>query len=147
MNAISDEMIDAGVLAVAKRFLNPTKESSPNEIMRGDVRAALEAALLPVRDKILTGNPKPGEELVAMLERRMGSMKLVGERDDLLLDSAIFIARNARVPSSIKDVVEAARSLVEQVGFTGIDDADEYRYAIKGLAEKVDIYLATKTAS
>ena len=128
MNAINDEMINAGVLAVTQRFLNPAKESSPDEIMRGDVRAALEAALLPVRDKIFTGNPKLGEELIGMLERRMGSMKLVGERDDLLLDSAIFIARATKV-------VEAALALVEQVRFTGIEDADEYRYALDALVK------------
>lgn len=44
-----------------------------------------------IQDKILTGPPKGAEELVEMLERRMGSMKMVGERDDLLLDAAIFI--------------------------------------------------------
>ncbi len=44
-------------------------------------------------DKVLSGPPLDGAELVARLERRMGSLKLVGERDDLLLDSAVFIAR------------------------------------------------------
>jgi hypothetical protein len=42
-------------------------------------------------DEILTGPPTPGIELLAKLERRIGSMKLVGERDDLLLDVTLFI--------------------------------------------------------
>jgi|SRR6185312_3631231 len=65
-----------------------------------DLEVALKAkGYVPIADKVgarLEGNPKSGEELLAMLERRMGSMKLIGERDDLLLDSAIFIARTLK---------------------------------------------------
>ena len=53
-----------------------------------------------VRDDstVMTGPPKDGAELLARLERRMGSMKLVGERDDLLLDAAIYIASTLHIP-------------------------------------------------
>jgi hypothetical protein len=42
-------------------------------------------------DKIFTGPPKSGDELLAALERRLGSLKLVGERDDLILDCGLFV--------------------------------------------------------
>lgn len=65
-----------------------------------DLEIALKAkGYVPLADKVgalLTGNPKTGDELLVLLERRMGSMKMVGERDDLLLDAAIFVARTMR---------------------------------------------------
>ena len=52
-----------------------------------------------VNDKILSGPSLDGPELLARLERRMGSMKLVGDRDDLLLDAAVFVARQIKSKS------------------------------------------------
>ena len=50
-------------------------------------------AIVPklLTDQILNGPPLDGADLVSRLERRLGSLKLVGERDDLLLDAAMFI--------------------------------------------------------
>lgn len=42
-------------------------------------------------DKIMTGPLTPPHELLAKLERRLGSMKMVGDRDDLLLECAVLI--------------------------------------------------------
>jgi hypothetical protein len=63
-------------------------------------------------DRILTGPPLEGSEILARLERRMGSMKLVGERDDLLLDAAVFIAMAGQYRAEterLRAAVEAMR--------------------------------------
>lgn len=57
-------------------------------------------------DKIISGPPLSGDELLARLETRMGSMKLVGERDDLLLDAAMYVKRT-------EDMAEAIRLMLE----------------------------------
>lgn len=65
-----------------------------------DLENVLKAkGYVPASDKVFSGSFKTGEDLVARLERRMGSMKMVGERDDLLLDAAIFIARSLKGPT------------------------------------------------
>lgn len=56
-----------------------------------------------MNDKIISGPPLSGEELISRLEARMGSMKLIGERDDLLLDSALYIQRTLNAGSALKE--------------------------------------------
>ena len=84
---------------------NPTPEERASslgisdKLAQADIAAAIReaveverAALKLPQDKIISGPPLEPEDLLARLERRMGSMKLIGERDDLLLDAAIFVA-------------------------------------------------------
>jgi hypothetical protein len=67
-----------------------------------------DAAKVELEDKILTGPPTSAADLIIKLERRMGSMKLVGERDDLLLDSAVCIQRLATTNSELLEGLQMA---------------------------------------
>jgi len=48
-----------------------------------------------IADRILTGPPTPLDQLWLKMECRLGSMKLIGNRDDLMLDATIFIREMA----------------------------------------------------
>lgn len=64
-------------------------------------------------DKILSGPPLSGEQLLGKLETRMGSMKLMGARDDLLLDAAVYIQRTKKRLENMEMVVEEAEILLK----------------------------------
>ncbi len=87
------------------------------KVMCDHIRSAIEIA--SDDSKVMTGPPKAASELIARIERRMGSMKMVGERDDLLLDCAISLtaaqdafdagfkaAGGTMIPDNAREMVE-----------------------------------------
>ena len=62
----------------------------------------IAAAFRELQDKVISGPPLAPEELLKRLEKRLGSLKLNGERDDLLLDAAVFVKTFIEHPELLK---------------------------------------------